>query len=400
MKKNIGIVVDNEFYGDIRVRHQAHILAESYNVYVLCFAYHKNKKVPTQNTLNENIVVHKIYIKRKIKNILFGLQNTFPFYDYFWAFHIKKFINKYELVSIHVHDLYLAFAGSLAKSNKPLILDLHENYPEAIMNYKWSQSFFKKLFARPQRWKKIEQQLLSYPDKIVVTNEQYKNALLEKYPILKKEKFFVFENVPDIKQFKNHQINKTIFDKKEKFIVFYFGVISERRGILTSIKAIESLFQQYPFLHLLLIGPIDNAERKMFSKVLRRDFVTHYPWKDISLLPSYLAISDICICPIVKNEQHDTCFANKIFQYALCEKAIISSDCIPHKEFIEQNECGLIFHSEDCDDLAKKIEFLLLNAEKSKLLGTNGKRAVESKYDTQYIKNKLFIIYADICYNK
>jgi hypothetical protein len=48
--KNIGIIVDNEFNQDIRVRKEVEILKENgLNVFVLCFAF--NKKNTNQSPM-------------------------------------------------------------------------------------------------------------------------------------------------------------------------------------------------------------------------------------------------------------------------------------------------------------------------------------------------------------
>ena len=346
--------------------------------------------------------IYKIKILKKLKDILFGIQNTIPVYDYFWAYHIIKFVKKHSLDVIHVHDLYLAKAGWLAKkkTNVKMILDLHENYPAAVMNYKWTQHPLKKHLAKPQKWSKIEGKLLSYPDRIIVTNEYYKRFLINNYPPPESTEassgttwggqILVYENVPDVKELLNYPIDKGIFPKNDKFILFYFGGISKRRGILTAIKAHKKLLPSYPFLHLLLIGPIDKAEITLFEQTSN---ITHYPWKDISLLPSYLSISDVCLCPLEKNEQHDTCFANKILQYALFSKPIIVSDCKPQEDFIKEHNCGLVFQSNNVDDLAVKIEYLINNPEKCTELGLNGKNAVESDFNTDSMKERLYEAY-------
>jgi glycosyltransferase involved in cell wall biosynthesis len=229
-----------------------------------------------------------------------------------------------------------------------------------------------------------------------VTNKHYRDILLSKYIWLKEENVSVYENVPDINKLRSYPIDTNIFDKQDKYIIFYFGIISERRGILTAISAVKQLHTKYPHIHLLLIGPIDNAEKSLFQSSLNEEFITHYDWKDISLLPSYLSISDICICPLIKNEQHDSCFANKIYQYSLFGKPLIVSNCTPQEEFVLENNNGLVFRSDDFIDLANKIEYILNNPEISKVYGLNGQIAVENKYNKEKKKEELLNSYRQL----
>ena len=395
MKKKIGIIVDNEFFNDVRVLNEVKILSDIYDVFVLCFSFSPQKK-----TLKEplNITIKTISISKKLKDILFGVQNTIPLYDYFWAYHIRKFIQKNSLICIHVHDLYMSYSAYLAtkKSKIPYILDLHENYPSAVLSYQWSKNFFKKLLAKPHKWAKKEQSLLKYATKIIVLSENFKQDLLKKYNNLQSSNVTVFSNVPDLQEFKNYEINSNILEKEDKFILFYFGVISERRGILTCIEALKILNKQYPQIYLLLIGPVDKAESKIFQNALSYKNIIHYKWKDISTFPSYASISDVCLSPLIKNEQHESGLANKIFQYALFKKPLIVSDCKPQKEFVEDNNCGLVFKSNDCNDLVNKITLLLNNPHQGNELGKNGVKAVENSYNLNIFKTTLLSAYFDL----
>ena len=395
MKKNIGIIIDNDFYTDNRVLNEVRILSEYFNVFVLCFRYDKNPPYPPLKRGERCVSVKQIYINRKVKDILFGIQNTIPIYDCFWVYHITKFVKQYSLESIHLHDLYMSKIGWLVKKKTGVhfILDLHENYPEAVLNYKWANHTGKRLLAKPKKWGAIEELLLSYPDKIIVLSEGFKNTILDKYPILKSEQISIYPNVPDLQEFKEYSIVENIFDRKERFIIFYFGVISERRGIVTCIEAVHKLKEKYPQIHLLLIGPVDKAEKSDLTLLFNDVNITHYSWKDISLLPSYIHISDICICPIVKNEQHDSGIANKVFQYALCGKPIIVSNSKPQAEFVETNNCGLVFRSGESDDLVEKIEYLINNPDKCKEFGTNGKTTVVEKYNVDVYRECLLKVY-------
>jgi glycosyltransferase involved in cell wall biosynthesis len=393
--QNIGVIVDNDFYNDARVPNEVKILSEYYNVYVLCFKHDKKGTVNTAHVIPDNVYITQIYMNRKLKDILFGIQNTIPIYDYFWAYHIKKLIKKYSLVSIHVNDFYMTYMGWLAKKTTKvsLIVDLHENYPAAVLNYTWTKHFLKKHLAKPKKWAKIEGKWLSYVDKIIVVHENLKNVLLGRYSFLKPEQIAVYSNVPDVKRFKSYEIDKSVFDKKDKFVVFYFGVVNQRRGVLTAIESINILKAKHSNIHLLIIGNIDKAEKSIIEPLLKNDNITYIPWINVNLLPSYLSITDVCIDPRIENEQHDTSFANKLYQYALYEKPQIVSSCKSHKAFIEENNCGVIFRSEDSKDLAEKIEYLMDNPDKCKEFGKNGKKAVEDKYNTEVFKKNLLDLY-------
>ncbi|MFW5720749.1 MAG: glycosyltransferase family 4 protein [Bacteroidota bacterium] len=393
---NIGVIVDNEFNHDARVRNECKILAQAgHDVTVLCFNFGKYKTFEKVGNIN----VYRISIKQKIRNIFFAFNNSIELYNIFWSNKIKNFIKKFNIDALHVHDLYMAKAAHYATKNTniKITLDLHENYPAAVKGYQWMYQFPFTYLIRPQKWERLEKKYLEYPNNIVVLSESFRNDLLLKYPFLNKKTFAVYPNVPDLEEFKNYKIDQSMYPKDSDFILFYFGVISQRRGVFTVIDALEKLIKEIPAIKLLLIGPADKAEKENFLKTINtpklKKHITWYSWKDIRLLPSYINISDICLSPIVKNDQHESGVANKVFQYMIFERPLIVSDCKPQTKIVNEEQCGLVFKSEDAGDLAQKIIILYQNKDMRIQMGENGKKAVEEKYNTKNFGKNLVNLY-------
>ena len=382
-----GFILNGDFINDPRVINEARILAENGNlVYVLNLP---RKNVPEFKEFEKNIFLLKFPIPERLNNYLFALENSFPLFDFLWYRKIINIVKKYGIEILHAHDLYMARAAKWASCdlNIPVILDLHENYPEAVKEYRWANRFPSKMIVRPGKWKRKERKYLSYADRIIVLSSNFKNTLLSEYPEIGPDKVVIYPNVPDIKKLLSYKIDKALFPLKDKQVIFYFGVISKRRGILTAIRALEAALKDHPALHLLLIGPIDKAESDSFLKVFRkenlRDNITYYPWKDMREFPSYADCSAVCISPVLKNSQHESGVANKIFQYMLFGKPLLVSDCIPQVEIINKTGCGLSFRSGDPEDMALKLSELLSDREKNLIMGEKGRKAVMDEYNTE-----------------
>ena len=392
----IGVIVDNEFNHDARVRNECKILVQAgHEVSVLCFNFGKYPPVEKVDHAN----VHRISINHKLRNILFAFNNSIELYNLFWSANIKKFIQKYNLQALHVHDLYMSKAAHYATKNTTIsfTLDLHENYPAAVKGYQWMYQFPYTYLIRPQKWEGLEKKYLEYPKNIVVLSESFRDDLQLKYPFLKKKTFAVYPNVPDLEAFRNYKIDPLIYPKNSAFLLFYFGVISQRRGVFTVIDALEKLIKEILSIKLLLIGPVDKAEKDKFLKTINtpklKKHITWFSWKDISLLSSYIHCSNVCLSPIVKNDQHESGVANKVFQYMLFERPIIVSDCKPQAKIVTEEQCGLVFKSEDADDLAQKVITLYQNKEMRIKMGENGKKAVEATYNTKNFGKNLVNLY-------
>jgi len=393
-----GIIVDNEFNNDIRVRRQTKILKKAgYDVSVLCLGFGKDYDDP------EGINITRISISRKYKDALFFFLNTLPVYESIWAREISSFIIRINPDILHVHDLYMAKAANegIKRSGRtvPLILDLHENYPFQVTTYSWTKGFMRNLLSRPSDWKKKEFKYLDYADKIVVLSNEYRDVLLKEYPALSEEKFVVFPNVPDLSA--PEYLDKTLIEKpfSNGFpIMLYYGVIAVRRGIFETLFVFSELVKGGHEVNLLLIGPVDKKDREIFKEIISLDYFTgrllHIPWINSKDFPGWLEISDICLAPFRKNPQHESGIANKIYDYMLGGKPLIVSDCLPQKNLVEKYNCGFAFSNDK--EFSAAIITLLEDEQMRRSMGRNGQNAITGFYNTATFKDRLITAYRDM----
>ncbi|HEX2969100.1 MAG TPA: glycosyltransferase family 4 protein [Bacteroidales bacterium] len=393
-----GIIVDNEFNNDARVRREAMILKSAgYDVHVLCLGFGKEYK----NI--EGISISRILINRKLKDTLFFFQNAIPLYESFWARKISGFISSVNPDIIHVHDLYMSKAAhsGIKRSGRkiPMILDLHENYPFQVTTYNWTKGFLRNLFSKPGAWKKKESEYLGYADKIVVLSREYMESLMSEYPYLHEDMFIVFPNVPDLTA--PEYTNKKKFEKpfgNDFPVLLYYGIIAERRGIFETLKVFSDIVSNGYNVNLLLIGPIDKKDKVRFNELSSGNYLTgklkHIPWIESKDFPGYLDISDICLAPFRKNPQHESGIANKIYDYMLGGKPLIVSDCRPQANLVEKFKCGLVFRNNE--EYSVNILTLLDDEELRKSMGRNGQNAIINKYNSSTFSGGLLSAYGEL----
>jgi len=398
----VGIVVDNDLNDDKRVLREIEILKEAgYEIFVLCFGF-ENKSY----SRIEGINITRIRLSKRIKNVLFFFINTIPAYEWMWSFKINKFISINNVNILHVHDLYMSESGwsGIKKSGTgiPMILDLHENYPYAVTTYNWTKGFLRNLISRPHKWKKKEKKLLDYPKKIIVLSEEFRDHLIVEYKFLTPDRFCILPNVPDLRQMENSKVNsENIAFVKKAPVILYFGVVAERRGIFDAIDSFREVITKGYDADLLVIGPIDKKDRKRFYDVIFnpdiKQRITYIKWIDISELPYWLGLSDICLAPFIKNPQHESGVANKIFDYMSGKRPVIASDCLPQQKLIEKYKCGVIYrtHEEFTNSLIK----LLTDREQCKIMGENGYKAVLNEFNMDSKKSNLVEAYKSLLIN-
>ncbi len=381
---NIGMILDNEFTGDMRVENEVFSLSEAgFNVYVLCFNH--GGKPNKENFHGAQIIRLDISIFRK--NKMKGFANTMvDFYTWYWAKKIKKFVEECKIDVLHVHDLYLL--GGAFRANKKLakklkiVGDLHENYASALKYYKFSNSFPGKYIISIPKWEKTEVKWTNEADHIITVIEEAKNRYIELG--VPDKNITVVSNYVNSDFFLSAYTDGDMRNKfDDKFVLSYIGGLDTHRGLEAVIKSLLIIKQKIPNAILVIVGAGRNESDlvELAATLGVTDMVSFEGWQDSKKLPLYCEISDICLIPHLKTEHTDNTIPHKLFQYMLLGKAIITSDCVPLSRILKETKSGLTFVSNDEHNLAEKIIQLYNDSALIKEMGENGKKAVENKYN-------------------
>lgn len=399
---NIGMILDNEFTGDMRVENEViSLTVAGHNVFVLCLNY--GAKEPVENFHGATIIRLKLslFLKNKMK----GLDTTFIIpYTRYWAKQIILFLKKHRIEVIHIHDLYLL--GAAFKANEqitdklPIVADLHENYPEALKHYKHTQTFPGKYVVSIPKWEKLEIKWLYKADYIITVIEEAK----ERYRKLgiNAEKITVVANYVNLEKFLAPVINREISEKfMVDFIVLYMGGFDLHRGLEAVIRALPLVEKEIPHIKLVLVGSGKNiTDLKALAEKLRVSHLVSYEgWQPPESLPSYIKASDVCVIPHLKTEHTDNTIPHKLFQYMLFEKPVLSSNCNPIVRILNTSGSGIIYSSNDERELAHQLIRLKKSPDLMHRLGKNGKRVVLEKYNWKETAKNLIQLYEKISQN-
>jgi glycosyltransferase involved in cell wall biosynthesis len=394
---SIIMLLEGNYPPDIRVENEVKLLTHA-GIQVILLALDKTGKMPLKT--EEGLLT--VY-RKPISHFVFNLRTnniSFPVYAKIWSGFIHSVLKNHHADYMHVHDLPMLRVVNTTNLPEyyPICVDLHENYPIAIQNYEWATRFPNRFLVRPGRWHKIERESLKRTNQIIVLSEFYKSQLLEKYEFLTSDQIIVYPNVPDLAYYDNQKEHGASLDNDQNLpVLTYFGNIALRRGILTTIQALKLLIERGIKIKLLLIGPVDGNEKNYFNPHLQdpelKPYLEHIQWIDISELASYMQITDFCISPLVKNAQHESGVANKVFQYMLFGKPVIVSDCKPQADLIREAECGVVFKNQDEKDLADKIQMLLKQNNNWNNMGHRAQKIIREKYNTAIMGRKLLQLY-------
>jgi len=390
------MILDAVFPPDPRVENEAiTLITAGHQVFLFCLHYGDQK----ETELVDGIKIRR-YLSNKLEYKLSALAYTFPFYTSLMSKKIKKFIVHNNIEALHVHDVQVAQAAFVAnrKTNLPYVLDLHENRPEIMKFYAHLQKFPGKFLINPSVWKKREEEFCKKATKIVVVTQEAKQELTARTQI-NTEKVVVVPNTVRKSFFNNIDFKAEIVNKYQaNFTLLYVGDTALRRGLKTVILALDKLRIVIPNIKLVIVGSSssDKVLHALVKKLGLEKFVDFEGWQNVSLFPSYIKSSKICLSPLHQNLHHDTTYANKIFQYMSLEKPVLVSNVIAQKNIVECSISGLVYKDRDVDDFVTKTLELYKSESLQHQLGANGKNFIKEKFTWEKTSKGLVQMYTKL----
>jgi len=396
------MILDHEFPPDMRVENEALSLVKSgHQVFLLSY----NFSNLLSNEKYKDIEIKRIKINKKYAKKLRALTNTiFNVYPHYWAKKIVKFAKEYKIEALHIHDLYMIGAGLIAnrKLKLPIIADLHENYVEGLKHYRFANSFPGNILISIPKWRRKEIEWCNKADYLITVIDD----AVERYNSLSipEEKITVVANYVNQSEFlspikSRSEDNSEILQKfNDKFVVTYIGGFDIHRGLESVIKAMPEVIKECQNSKLVLVGKGKNLKELIkLSKDLKIDkYISFEGWQTPANLPTYINASNVCLIPHLKTVHTDNTIPHKLFHYMLLEKSVIATNCNPIKRIINETKCGLIYKSNDSNELAECIIKLYKNKKLRKDFGENGKKAVLKKYNWENASKNLIKLYQTI----
>lgn len=395
----IGMVLDNEFTGDMRVENEVVSLVQAgHEVFVLCFNYGNKKSRENY----EGGTILRIDIDAKVKGKMKGLTNfIIDPYTYYWSKKIISFVREYNIEVLHMHDLFMLGAAFRArrklKATLPIVGDLHENYPEALKYYKFSNTFPGNLLISIPKWERTEKKWIQQADHIITVIEE----AVDRYGALglDVEKMTVVANYVRKDEFLKGTISSEMEAVyKNEFTLSYIGGFDTHRGIDEVIKALPLVRNEIPNVKLILVGAGRNeADLKALAHSLNIDDLIDFKgWQPPTALPSFISASDICLIPHLKTNHTDNTIPHKLFQYMLMSKPVIASNCTPIERILKSAKAGLSYTSGNEKELAECILSLHKDRFLLKEMGQNGQQAVHQTYNWENTAKNLVALYDSI----
>ncbi|MGY6650454.1 glycosyltransferase family 4 protein [Wenyingzhuangia sp. IMCC45574] len=401
--KYIAMVVDAPYPNDIRVRKEAESLVEAgKKVVVIC----PRKKEDVKEEVVNGVAIYRI--GQNYATTKKGLHDIFEsFFNVNLLFYkgIKEAMTHFDVEFLHIHDLPLASTGIKFKPKvKKVILDMHENYPEALKTwFAWKKNPIIKLknwiFMNPKLWSYKEQKYCKKYDVVVCVVEEMKQKLIANFKI-DPDKLIVISNY-EKKEFASNFLNsvsQSIITPND-FSITYVGGFGPHRGLDTAIKAMPKIVEKIPNATLFLIGKGSTSVEERLRYLVQEykveknvKFIGYRPFQEVSTI---MQESNINIIPHKSNGHTDNTIPHKLFQIMMSKSLLLVSSCKPLKRIVETYDCGFVFKADDVNDFFKKVEMIYKEGDLLDFKKENAFNAVmhqEENWDKESLKlNNLYI---------
>ncbi|MCB9094287.1 MAG: glycosyltransferase family 4 protein [Halobacteriovoraceae bacterium] len=279
----------------------------------------------------------------------------------------------------HFHDPELIFAGlKLESEGIKVIYDVHEDLPAQAKTKIWLPYWSRMLISFLTNF--IESYAAPHFTKIITATPH-----IEKRFSKLNSNCLCINNYP----IANELFSEISWTNKENAICFV-GAISEERGILDLIEALEYL----PGTKLYLGGEFDTEELKMKAKNLKG-------WAQVielgrisrSKVAEVFSKSKAGIVNFHPTENHVHAMPNKMFEYMSAGLPVICSYFPLWEELVEKQGLGFVCNPQDPSDIAKSIRKILSNDSLSQAMGQKGRHAVLETYNWDNEEKKLIKCY-------
>jgi hypothetical protein len=267
----------------------------------------------------------------------------------------------------HFHDPELIPIGLLLKvKGKCAIYDVHETVPEDILGKTWIAPPLRNSVAWSVRH--LENYAAKRFDAVVAATPFISDRFLKLGC-----RAVNVNNYPILSELYLHDVD---WSQKER-AVGYVGGIGKIRGIFEIVEALEQTNAK-----LLLAG--------QFSDLEQRDRVAAMPgWTQVEELGQLnrkevaqtLAKVMAGLVLFHPTPYHVTAQPNKMFEYMSAGIPVIASEFALWKQIIEGNQCGLCVDPMNPPAIAEAIQWIIDHPDEAKLMGENGRKAVEKEYN-------------------
>lgn len=312
--------------------------------------------------MGDNINIHRLPIGKNSENIHYQTKKELIAYTWnaFWFARKLAKQNKYDLT----HSFFSVPCGLISLFLKwefklPYIISLRGSdvpgYSERFVGlYRWITPTILKI------WKGAT---------FVISNSQgLKDLALKAQP--KKEIGVVYNGI-DVEEF----VPDTTKQNKDIFTIICVSRVTPRKGVRFLIQAFKILSARYDQVRLLIVG--DGNEKKSLEDLVQgldlNDKVEFAGAIAHENVLGFYQRANVFVLPSLNEGM-----SNVMLEALACGLPVVATETGGTKELLTDNVNGLVVKMKDADDLAEKIERLILHPELEKAMSLESRKLAQT----------------------
>jgi len=283
----------------------------------------------------------------------------------------------------HFHDPELLFVGVLLQSlGKKVVYDVHETHSASVAH----RPYLPRVVRAPLAWlvRKLEIAAAKRFAGIVAATP----AIGEQFAAVKTPRVVV-QNFPQLDGRKAASRPRV---HKQRATAIYMGALSEGRGLITMVQAMELLPVSLEAT-LTLAGNLAPAllERIRVQPGYERVRLTgRLSRAELDIELDRATVGLVVLHP---EPNYVNSFPTKMFEYMAAGLPVIASDFPVWRSILTANRCGLLVDPLDIRQIANALEYLIANETEAKEMGERGIELVRSRYNWGSEREKLIAFY-------
>ena len=188
--------------------------------------------------------------------------------------------------------------------------------------------------------------------------------------------YIPFIHVQDDKQMSRNYLKIP----NDKMVLLFFGMIKKVKGLDVLLLALKDVIKEHPDILLLIAGKpwqndFSNYQRIIDENNLSENIILHTKFIAHEDVEYYYSAADLVVLPYKKIYQSGVLMMTLSY-----ERPALVSDLPALKEVITDNENGFLFHSEDVDDLASRLNQILSDKDNFEKVRINGSTLINTRF--------------------
>ena len=251
---------------------------------------------------------------------------------------------------------------------------------------------------------RLEIQTAKMSDHVFTITKALKDILIENG--ISESKITVLPNAVDPSKFKISKKDKRLekdLDFQNKVVIGYIGSFVEYEGLDLLLEACSILRNKLgDCFRLLLVGDGDMMThlRNMARFLQLEDIIIFTGRVDHQEVNRYYSLIDIAPLPRKGLRVCELVSPLKPFEAMGAGKVLITSSVEALAEIVDDGKTGFVFEKDNAEDLADKLELVILDEELRKQIGNNANKWVIENHSWEVISQRVIDIYQKLTEEK